>query len=223
MRKNKNLLLLLLSSVLLTACDFSVLPEAYTAQSMRLDRHEATLMVGDTCELHMLFVPEMASVPTAYWRVDGNSCSVEDKQGVVIGRSPGDSQVYAITLNGTLRDTCQIHVLRRWDTAVFDDYQYDMVVYADVDIQGFHNSDSVMIGAFYGEELRGVGRLMTWNDNAYTAIRIYHNRPNGGKFTFRYYIPSSQEAGTCDYTVNFDGEAHGLPSQPILITTSKQE
>lgn len=218
MRKNKNLLLLLMSSVLLTACDFSVLPEAYTAQSMRLDRHEATLMVGDTCELHMLFVPEMASVPTAYWRVDGNCCSVEDKQGVVVGRSPGDSQVYAITLNGTLRDTCQIHVLRRWDTAVFDDYQYDMVVYADVDIQGIHNDTTIVVGAFIKDQIRGVGKVVQReNGESYTIIRVYNQYPDYDRVTFRYYDPRTCEMGELDTTIIFDIEAHGTPSLPMVL------
>ena len=205
--------------LLLTSCGWDAFHPTIEATSMTLSRHEATVMVGDTLKLELEFEPDSVTLDVAFWFVEGVSVRTSDiVQGNVIAVQPGDSKVICRTINGMLTDTCDVTVIPRWDA--FDDspYQYDMVVYADVEVNGVHNDPNVIVGAFYNDQLRGFGTIMhTPSEGSVTRIRVWHTLPRTGKFTFQYYDRSSCVIGDLDDSLVFDGEMHGTPSNPILI------
>ena len=210
----------LLLLMLFTSCAWQQLPPSIPATSMRLTRHEATVMVGDTLRLGLTFEPDSVSNKTAFWYVDNvNAITSDSEQGAVIGMQMGFCNVICNAINNALSDTCAVEVLNRWDGFDNTPFQYDMVVYADVELNGVHNDSLVMVGAFLGDQLRGYGTVMrTPADGTVTRIRVWHTSPNRGTFTFRYHDRRNSVTGELNQELVFDGEMHGTPSDPIYMT-----
>ena len=103
-------------------------------------------------------------------------------------------------------------------------YQYDMSSYVSLVINGEAVGDytDYAIGAFCGEECRGVAELTTVEGQSGTAsfyyLRIRSNRENGETITFRVYKKSSQKVYETENSVSFVSQGlMGMPSQPSQL------
>lgn len=202
----------------LTSCEVMV-DEPIEAQLMKVDRDSVVLMMGDTCRLTLDFTPKEITNITAYWElIDSTGIINVLQNGSVIATQPGEADVRVVAANARLEDTIHVRVIEDW-RELYDTYPYDMLVYADVNVQGYHNdADGLRIAAFIDGELRGYGEVRTDYDVTYTLFRIWHKRPRSGRVTFRYYLPHQYTTGPLEFYMDFDGDIHGRLNNLISIT-----
>lgn len=143
--------------------------------TMTLDRHEVTLMVGDELTFKTTFTPDDLGdekLPV-YWMSEDDDIATFDDDGVLHAVSEGTCKVYATSVSATLTDECEVTVIEPWTAISNRSFGREMMVYADVKINGEAPSEDVVVGAFCGEELRGVGEMRTAQNKSYMAFRVY--------------------------------------------------
>ena len=225
----------LLPMLLLTACgeylDFGEESEQVT-QQLALNRHELTLMVGDSMKLAATFTPDDGKEHNVFWTSDSTLLAAFASD-TIVARAPGQVMVRGIGVSAQQQDSCLLTVIPRWEE-VMDPYAYsnDMVVYATVTVDGETNSSNFVLGAFIGDELRGVGRLRQQDGRSYWVVRVYDNDDqvevtpeddNGGAggsgnsqasvVSFRCYERGKGRVVVFPQTIAFDGSAHGTLSK----------
>lgn len=202
----------------LTSCEVMI-DEPIEAQMMKIDRDNFVLMMGDTCRLNIDFTPHVVTNLTAFWElIDSVGVINVLDNGSVVATQPGEADVRIVTANAVLTDTIHVRVIEDW-RELYDTYPYDMFVYADVNFKNYHNDASgLRIGAFIDDELRGFGEVRTDHGVTYTLFRIWHDRPNGAKVTFRYYLPREYSTGDMEFSIDFDEGVHGRLNNLISIT-----
>ncbi|MCQ2144505.1 MAG: Ig-like domain-containing protein [Bacteroidales bacterium] len=108
---------------LTATCQIAVLPTPVTGIS--LDRHDTSILLGDSMTLNATIYPEDATNKNVIWSTsDENTATVEN--GVVTGIRPGYVTIYATTEDGSYVDWCNLYVV---DTAIHVDW-------ISVDIEG---------------------------------------------------------------------------------------
>lgn len=175
--------------------------------TMTLDRHELTLMMGDSYVLRPKFVPDSVSNEEIYWSSDAEHI-VKLRNDTLVALMPGRCTVTALSVQRRLTDQCVVNVQHRWAFNPVG-YRYDMVVYARITVGGQPLGDRYMVAAFCGEELRGVAVHREQQGVGYEELRIYSNRPEGETISFRVYDRSTGIVGPLPGSMSFDGEAHG--------------
>lgn len=204
----------------LTSCEIDITEdEPIPALWMKLDRDSIVLMLGDTCHLNMQFQPDTVTNVTAFWElIDSMGVINVTQNGSVFATQIGEADVRVVAVNERLEDTCHVVVIDDW-REMYETYPYDMIVYADVFVKGYHNDpDGIRIAAFIDGEMRGYGEVRNDHGIPYTLFRIWHERPNGGKVTFRYYLPNEFAVGELDFNMTFDEAVHGQLNHLISIT-----
>lgn len=201
-----------------TSCEV-INDEPIEAYMMQLDRDSIVLMLGDTARLNMWFQPDTVTNVSAFWEVIDSTGVINVLQnGSVIATQVGETDVRVVAANARLEDTCHVEVIEDW-RELYDTYPYDMLVYADVDVQGHHNdAKGLRIAAFIDGEVRGYGEVRTDHDVTYTLFRIWHYRPRSGIISFRYYLPYELATGELEFEMYFDGDVHGKLNKLISIT-----
>ncbi len=195
--------------------------EELVQQTMTISSHELTLMVGDSCKLSASFSPDDGKEHSVFWASDSTERAVFVAD-TVVGVSAGKLKVRCTSVNGGQKDSCTVTVIPNW-TKTLDIYahQYDMVVYASVQVGNATNSDKFVIGAFIDDELCGTGRLLRTGNTTYWAIRIYSDEEsdedNPVNVTFRCYERGKGVVTTFDKTIEFDGMTHGTLSNLIEL------
>ena len=158
---------------------------------LSLTRHTVDLMVGDEFLLAADITPDTLAASGIYWEsADTTVVRISGERLTAIG--PGETTVTAIALAGLKSDTCRIRVLDRW---VLDPYAfiYDMVIYADVSVNGRAADDDTLVGAFGIDadghtQLKGLGSLRHSPDGRqYMVLRTYSNAADGENLSLRCY------------------------------------
>lgn len=207
---------MILAPMLLTvSCGLMDMEQEETvATEMSLDRDTVYIMVGDQFTLTPRFSPATDALAYVYWSSSADSV-VSISDNVFTGLSEGWSMVRATSVSGLLQDSCWVGVMPRWEPTVRQ-YPYEMLVYAEVTVHGLpFNPETMILGAFVDDEMRGSGELMTWKGRQYVRIRvgsdISYVDPNGVNETvsFRVYLKQQLRFEEFPQTLDFDGEAHG--------------
>ncbi len=202
---------------------------------LALAQHAVTLMAGDSCRLTATFTPDDGKEHTVFWLSEGDTIARMSKD-TVVAVATGETLVRCFNITGTQQDSCTVSVIPQW---VIDPYAWsnDMVVYASVTVDSTTDSDRFIVGAFVGDELRGLGTLLTKGSRKYWAIRVYSNTdpydsntiievPEGEvpadkqdpeKVTFRCYERGKGTISEFPVTIDFDGMAHGTLSSLFLL------
>jgi hypothetical protein len=96
------------------------------------------------------------------------------------------------------------------------DFQYDMTVYIKLSVT---NQDAYEVAAFYGDECRGVGSLMSVGDDVkYFYMRIRSNVESGEQISFRVYNTETNKEYLVSNTIEFGAQTVvGLPSNPLIL------
>jgi len=219
-------LLLILFS---TACgDFWELDSSQmtTAQQMAIDRRVLTLPIGDSCTVPVSFTPDSLHNNTIYWETLDTTVAVFVDDTLIAVRE-GVTQVVAFTTVDRLRDTCWVQVVGPLSYN-YGRYPYDMLLYASVDVHGRHltvdNSDSIIVGAFVGDELRGIGQMKRAHDIDYMALRIESPLSYGESLLLRCYHRGQAYFEIFPDTITFTGESMGTLSKlyPLVLDESAQ-
>lgn len=109
----------------------------------------------------------------------------------------------------------------QWSVNPYD-YKYDMTVYAKVVYDGAEVSDysNYEIGAFVGNECRGVGDVQTKDSYTWVYLRVRSNQASGEKLIFKLYDKSTGR--TCvikpSQVIAFSSQGMiGKPSSPVTL------
>lgn len=109
----------------------------------------------------------------------------------------------------------------QWSVNPYD-YKYDMTVYAKVVYEGTEVSDysNYEIGAFVGNECRGVGDVQTKDSYIWVYLRVRSNQASGEKLIFKLYDKSIGR--TCvikpSQVIAFSSQGMiGKPSSPVTL------
>ena len=101
------------------------------------------------------------------------------------------------------------------------DFQYHMSVYATLQIsdETVSNTDRYELGAFVGDECRGIAVADSSQGHHWLYLRIWSNSTSDEKITLKIYDKEAEK--TIDVTETFDFEHLGLigePSSPKMLT-----
>lgn len=109
----------------------------------------------------------------------------------------------------------------QWSVNPYD-YKYDMTIYAKVVYEGTEVSDysNYEIGAFVGNECRGVGDVQTKDSYTWVYLRVRSNQASGEKLIFKLYDKSTGR--TCvikpSQVIAFSSQGMiGKPSSPVTL------
>ena len=116
--------------------------------------------------------------------------------------------IRAISVSEQLTDSCRVNVFPGWSFSP-QYYQYDMVVYANVVVNGEHLNENLDVCAMVDEEVRGHGVIKNHGDTSYLELRIYSNQPANEQIDFYCYHRKRGRIVKFPQTMVFDGEAHG--------------
>ena len=104
-------------------------------------------------------------------------------------------------------------------------YQYDMTAYVSLTVDGeAADYSQYAVGAFVGEECRGVATFTTQQGYSWGEMRIRSNQAGEEIVTFKAYNLTTGEEYDCSETVDFVSQnVEGLPSSPFVLSiTTKQ-
>lgn len=195
---------------------------------MELNRHEMTLMVGDKCIVSAAFKPDDGKEHSVFWLSDDIDVAKTTDTGKageaeVAAVASGTVKVRCTSSVSILQDSCAVTVIPAWTFEPYD-YAEDMVVYATVKVDGQENAEQMEVAAFVGDELRGLGRLLTAGSKKYWAIRVYSNqRLDLGEdvepevVSFRCYQRGMGQLTTFKNTIKFDGAVHGTLTDLVKL------
>lgn len=102
------------------------------------------------------------------------------------------------------------------------DYKYDMTIYVRLtfDGNGVTDMSNYEIGAFVGNECRGVGEVQTKDSNSWIYLRVRSNIANGENLSFRLYDKNADLTFQLKpaQAVTFASQGLvGMPSSPITL------
>lgn len=197
------------------------------ARRMTLGRRVINMMVGDRYRIPVLFEPDTLSNRSVWWMTEDKDVAIVERD-TVIALSEGLTLAWAMSVSDHQTDSCWVSVL----PAIYlnpKSYPYDMVIYADVSIHGHQytaaDEDSIIIGAYIGDELRGIGKMRQWQGRDYMEIRIWSPVRNGGDISLRCIYRGRALVELFPDAFEFDGEAHGTLSQlyPLVLDDSARQ
>lgn len=210
-------LLLLLSVLTMTSCDELLEMEFIKdVQSMVLSRKEIVIMKGDSCRINLIFNTE-ANTESAFWKSKNPSVASVKSNGLLMAHEVGTTQINVVSVQSHLEDSCKVNVINSWEDIPCTSYPYDMLIYADVRIDGKLPQDDLVLAAMCGEELRGYGKVRTAYGVTYTEIRVWSPKKYGDEIEFYCYDHSTVHFQKLPYKITFDGAAHGTLSNLIPI------
>ncbi|MGN0222261.1 MAG: dockerin type I repeat-containing protein [Prevotella sp.] len=101
------------------------------------------------------------------------------------------------------------------------DYQYDMTVYAQLSLSGsvVDNYSNYEVGAFVGDECRGVAELNTQDGYTWLYLRVRSNVSSGESVTLKVYDKTTGKTYRVVETIDFQSQGMvGQPSTPMTAT-----
>lgn len=198
--------------LLMTSCgevfelDFET-PDVILPVQMHLSTNNLYMMAGDTCSLYPVWTPDSITGLGVYWESTNPEVAIVEN-GLITAVGNGTAMIRAISVSELVKDSCYINVFKEWEV-IPRFYQYDMVVYAQVSVEGESLNEDMEISAMCGGEVRGKGVVRTVNGITYLELRIYSNNPSGEQIEFYCHHLKRERTMKFPQTLTFDGEAHG--------------
>ena len=220
-KKLYNITLALAASLLTVSCaEFFEPNEATLPVSMTLSNHDVTVMEGDTCVVRPLFTPDSVSNGAVFWTTINQEVARFINPDTLVGVAQGSTEAIAIpVIDYTKTDTCRVTVIPRWEFTANFNYPEDMVVYADIRVHGQPVNEDMLIGAFCGDELRGMGQTLERFGVRYTLIRVWGPYALSHEtIVFRCYDRRNYTLEEFDEALEFDGETHGSLKNLFKLT-----
>lgn len=223
MKRNIMAFGLLMAGLLLAGCgEFYEFGNDQTrnARTMHLARRTINLMVGDRYQIPVVFEPDTMSNRSVFWTPE-NTDIARFEENDVVGVSEGITKVWATSVTDLLTDSVWVNVLPEMYLNPHG-YPYDMVIYADVTVHGRHytqsDEDSLVVAAFIGNELRGIGKMRQWKDKDYMELRIWNDAADAfAVVELRCYHRGKALIEVFPEYLYFDSETHGTLSKPINL------
>ncbi|MGN0068495.1 MAG: Ig domain-containing protein [Prevotella sp.] len=176
----KYLLYLLAAMLALTSCgDFYELgqePDSWDGVSMKTLNDSSFVMIGDSMPLRVAFLPHTPQDSAIYW-MSSTPEKAMVKNDTLLANAEGIVKLVAISSNGQLTDTCAVRVIPRWNADGLNRYYpYDLVIYADIRINGqIWDDTKCMVGVFAFGNLIGLAEKHSDFGIDYAVLRIWAN------------------------------------------------
>jgi len=175
--------------LLLTSCGelFEVNEEDAPLGQVFMERRQVDLMVGDSYKLPVSLNLAENIDATLHFQSPDNAI-VQLRGDTVDAVAPGIIFVSVEAAGGALRDSCLVTVHPRWQVDPTQ-FQCDMVVFAQVTVNGQPFGEGMMVGAFNEstEELCGVGTILTHDGQDYMLLRIFSHDNSHENIVLRCY------------------------------------
>ena len=233
MRQAFRLFYLLMISFALASCGDLFEFEGNTSDlnKITLDRHTLYLMAGDTYQFTATFEPDTVRNKAVFWMSNNvNVATFED--GILLATGEGETTIAGISIEHQCSDTCHVVVGYEWYMPE-NYYPFDMVVNANITVNGQPLKEGMQVAAFVGTQIRGIGVQRKFFDVTYTELRIYSplnpftpytelnkqdplnpydDEIEPDKIVIRAYDHNTRTMYECADTITFDGKTHGYPS-----------
>ena len=101
------------------------------------------------------------------------------------------------------------------------DYQYDMTVYGSLVVDGVTvtSLENYEIGAFVGDECRGLAEVNSQGGYTWLYLRVRSNVASGETVTFKVFDKDKGKTRKVVETIEFvSNEQEGMPSAPVTFT-----
>lgn len=221
LKSHRQILYVLTAALLLSSCgelfDWET-GELETVNDVYFNDASLTMMEGDSIKMQVHVRPDGVEPALFFSSDDSEVASIV--ADTLAALSVGETMIRVSAPQVALEDSMSLTVIPTWWVDA-SRYEYDMIVYASVDIAGkVNNPRSGIVGAFCGEELRGVGVVMYQNGRAYTRLRIYSHKADGEIITFRCYRYGLARIDKFEAELAFDAamSAVGSLSNPYRLT-----
>lgn len=112
-----------------------------------------------------------------------------------------------------------------WSFNLFN-YQYDMTAYVTLTVDGNKPDDlgTYLIGAFVGDECRGIALIDEKDNYQWGELRIYSNVAEDEQVSFRVFNGETKEECAASETIAFKSTATvGMPSTPFVLSVSNAQ
>ena len=209
--------------LLLTSCGLIEIDpdtEAKLPTKMAFPYDTVYVMQGDTFIVQPLFQPDSVTNKTCFW-LSLNPDIVSLENDTLVAEQEGWARIMATSVATAITDSVDVCVMKPWvvsNTA----YPYEMVVYADVTVHGQPMTEDMILAAFIGDEIRGIGTPLRVGDKDIWRIRIYNDTETAldyaeVSFTLWLYDRLTLQRLRFPVIVPYTGETVGTPSQPIEL------
>jgi len=198
----------LLGGLLLTSCGelFELNGEDAPLGQLTVSRDSVDLMVGDWFKLPVTVSVGENVDGTLHFESPDNDI-VQLRGDTIEAVAPGELDVTVEAASGQLKDSCHVTVHAPW-VINSTDFQYDMVVFATVTVNGHAPDNNTIVGAFTEDDgqLRGVGRMMSQDGQDYMLLRIYSPDNSNEPLVLRCYDRSRAMIVEAESTIVFSGD-----------------
>lgn len=225
--------LLQLTALMLALLSLSSCGDFYTFEeteahpvSITVAQDTAYLMVGDTLPLRVSYAYGNATDNPVFWMPltgDTIMCGVITNDSLT-AISVGEMDAVAVcgSVSGHT-DTCHVIVLEPWAADSIAGAYHDMIYYAHVTVGGREfDPASMIVAAFNGDEIIGVGEIKEWRGIRYVQLRMFLNTEAVDEsarvsVTVRCYDKSTCNVYQSHDDLYFDGETHGTLSNLLEL------
>lgn len=206
----KKILWLLVLCMLTTSCGdfftFEETPDEWDGITMHALNDSSWVMVGDSLPLEVEFSPYNPNESPVFWMLTPTDAAkmVSD---TLIALAPGKAELKVVNNIGSLADSCTVRVISRWEPIDFSiENPYDMMVYADITINGQPWDDkTMMVGAFVRNELAGLAVKREAFGIAYSELRIWaFDQDYVGKVEIRCFDPVNHKLYVSDQLFDYN-------------------
>ena len=159
-----------------TSCDleFEVDSELLKiAAEMSLNYDTVYVMQGDTIALQPKFKPDTLNIKDIYVRSSNyDVVNVNILNGRIEAVGTGWARLFVESVSARLMDSCDVCVMVPWETTAQMEYPYETIFYADITVQGKPLTEDMIVGAFVGEECRGIAQPLTFHGVSLMQLRV---------------------------------------------------
>ncbi len=215
--------LCILASIFFNSCALIELEEEQvTAVDMHLDRDSIYVEVGDQFTITPVFDPDTITLSDIYWEISAPEV-VNFYYTHFAAESEGWATIRAISVSQQQEDSCHVCVLPRFDDVNLT-FPYETVIYAKVSVKGQEfNPETMRVLAYVGNDLGGFGEMKEQHGVKYMVIRAgseMFDEENVIPETVTLYLYNKKEHSLTLFKsyIEFDGESHGNPINPIELT-----
>ena len=214
--------LMALATLLVSSCGLMELEEEqYSVVNMYFDNDTIYTMVGERFTVTPRFIPDSVIIDDIFWKSSVDSIVYLEGNDFV-AMNEGWSTLTAVSVQNQIEDSCHVCVLPRWDMVV-PTAPYETIFYADVTAHGKpFDPATMLLGAFVGKELRGVGVMREQYGIKYMEIRVGSEifnevDPFEEIIEFRIFDKTTMRSEKSRTFVIFDGASHGSLSNLFKI------
>ena len=200
------------------------IPGAY---DMQLDHDTVYVTQGEHFVLQPVFTPDSVSNREVFFR-SANEEIAYIKNDTIYAESIGETVISATSVMNEKMAFCHVFVLEPWEIDIYS-YSNDMVAYVTASIDDVPlDFEKQMVLAYVGGDLRGICKLIEVKDKRVVQIRIYGHLDYHQEWPtfpelvrFAYYDHEKLMLNHLPVYLDFDGETHGSVSEPIKLTSHK--